>query len=260
MTRRTLFLSLFALMLLAACTPAENIPTPTSTLQASPTPAPTETVEPTQTPEPTATTEPTASPTDPPTATSPPPTEAPTATPPPTVSPDLNWLVNGDFANGSFAGWNQENGYWTAPPAALHGPQPCSESGTWYLQMDRDQRDNGWPPPPSEDRAWQDVNAPGPHSALLLHYEEAHHMHTGIIQITIYGRSGGSDDWEMVFQQVGAQSPYGTGKCGQFGPPAVYDYVIDLEQPYDQYRVEIYGKIVHPKDGVLWGDFRLSGV
>jgi hypothetical protein len=253
-----LVIGMSLMLLLAACALAESSPTATPV----PTATKTKTVEPSFTPEPTldptVTLEPTLAPTEPPTATQPPPTEELTPTPGPTISPEKNWLVNGNFANGSFNGWNQENGYWTAPPARLHSPPPCSESGTWYLQMDRDVGPNGWPPPPSEDRAWQDILAPGPHSTVFLHYEEAHHMHSGIIELTIYGRMSGGD-WEIVFRQTGAQSEFGTGKCGRVGPPATFDYAIPVEFPYDEYRIEIYGKMVHEEDGVLWGDFRLSG-
>jgi hypothetical protein len=170
-----------------------------------------------------------------------------------------NWLENGTFTGpggeASFDGWSDDNGYWSA---YLHDPLPCSPSDTWYLQMDSDEANNQWPGPGSQDWAWQDITPPGDHSILQLHWEEAHHLYSGIIQLTIYGRNNGGP-WEIVYRQTGVQSPPGTGKCDEGGPPAVYDVTIPVGQGYDEYRLEVYGKMIDPQDAAMWGDFRLSG-
>jgi hypothetical protein len=127
--------------------------------------------------------------------------------------------------------------------------------------MDRDVHIQGWPPPPAEDWARQDFVPKAPHSTLYLHYEEAHHMVSGIIEVTIYGRLAGSgdEDWQVVFKQSGVLSPDGTGKCETGGPPATHDFSIPIEVEYEEYRIEIYGKMVVEGDAVLWGDFRVYG-
>ena len=177
--------------------------------------------------------------------------------PPP--GPGGNWVVNGNFTGQdgllSFDGWSDDNGFWSS---YLHDQLPCSPSGTQYLQMDTDLAGNQWPGPGSQDWAWQDITPPGPHSVLYLHWEEAHHMIAGIIQLTLYGKTNGGP-WEIVYRQTGVQSPPGTGKCEIGSPPEVYNVTIPVAQDYDQYRLEVYGKMLHPDDAVLWGDFRLSG-
>jgi hypothetical protein len=186
------------------------------------------------------------------------PGQAPPA-PAPSPGPGENWVVNGDFTGqdglASYEGWSDDNGFWSA---YLHDPLPCSPSDTWYLQMDTDLANNQWPGPGSQDWAWQDITPPGEHSILYLHWEEAHHMIAGIIQLTLYGKTNGGP-WEIVYRQTGVQSPPGTGKCEIGSPPEVYNVTIPVAQEYDQYRLEVYGKMLHPDDAVLWGDFRLRG-
>jgi hypothetical protein len=259
--------------LLPTATRPSTTAIPTQAQTDTPPPPPTATPGP---PSPTATATqifPTANPTNTP---SPDQTDTPlppaatatmTITPPVTVT---NWLVNGRFdiadadpqtGKGSIEGWTQLNGYWwDGVNTGLHHSLSCSPSGTWYLQMDRDENGKDlWPPPPSEDWIYQNVSAPYPHDVLFLHYEEAHHMKTGIIQLTIYGRHAGGE-WEIVYRQTGLQSPYGTGKCNTFGSPVTYDVEIPVEPGgYDEYRLEVYGKMLDPGNAVLWGDFRLTG-
>ena len=195
--------------------------------------------------------------------------------------PPGNWILNGKFdqgivadkRKGSVLGWTQVHGYWwDGIHTGLHDPIhegicPADPpfyvpSGTWYLQMDRDNNPPSldlWPPPVSEDWIYQDVQAPGPHSILHLHWEEAHHMYAGDIQLRVYGKNG-AGIWEEIFLQDGVQSPFGTGKCPDGPPPASFDVAIEVaEGGFGEYRIEIYGKMVDPRDGVLWGDFRLWG-
>jgi hypothetical protein len=189
-----------------------------------------------------------------------------------------NWLVNGRFDvdydpidggpdyRGSVEAWMQENGYWwDGALVGLHSPLPCSPSGTWYLQMDRDGlRLDLWPPPISADRIYQDVIVPFAHDTLYVHYEEAHHVGVSEIVLTIYGWTTESA-WDVVYRQAGVRSPSGTGKCKDllnpiYPPPAVYTDTIDVTGlNYPVYRVEIYGKLIGANDAVLWGDFRLWG-
>ena len=238
----------------------------------------------TRTPSPQPGTTPTGSPLPSPTATlSPDPTA--TQEPGPTGEPGSNWVINGHFTlglqgspgspeyrQGTFAGWNQVNGYWYNPPlTGLHGAIPCSDSfgseavgdagKTYYLQMDRDNIGNDlWPPPPSEDWAYQVITPPviqtGP---LYLAWEEAHHITNGEIVLTLYGRNpseGFDSEWEVIYRKDGVSSPNGTGKC-KVAPPAKIQAVLDTPL-FEEYMLEIYGKMNSERDGVLWGDFYLS--
>jgi len=184
------------------------------------------------------------------TATPAPATAEPTSTPEPSQS-GTNLLVNGDFAGG-FDGWQFVNGYWT-----VHRPISCEPTGTSYAQMDRDIAGlDDWPIG-GEDWLWQDVAAPE-HSTVVFRMIEAHHMHEGVSEVTIYGQVGWDEPWEVMFRRAGVESPFGTGKRSFFGPPAAFEYTIPVEKAYTTYRLEIHGHLVDPEDAFLFGGFHLS--
>lgn len=185
----------------------------------------------------------------------------PTATPSPTRTPSetpappqagTNLLVNGDFAGG-FDGWQFVNGYWT-----VHRPIACEPTGTSYAQMDRDKAGlDDWPIG-GEDWLWQDVAVSESHSTVIFRMIEAHHMHEGVAEVTVYGQVDRNEPWEMVFHRPGVESPFGTGKCNFVGPPAAFEYVIQVEETFTAYRLEIHGRMVDPEDAFLFGGLELS--
>ena len=194
---------------------------------------------------PTATPRPTRTPTPAPA------TAEPTSTPEPPQS-GTNLLVNGDFAGG-FDGWQFVNGYWT-----VHSPISCEPTGTSYAQMDRDIAGlDDWPIG-GEDWLWQDVAASVEHGTVVFRMIEAHHMHEGLAEVTIYGQVGWDDPWEVVFRRPGVESPFGTGKCSFAGPPAAFEYIIPVEKAYTTYRLEIHGHLVDPEDAFLFGGLHLG--
>lgn len=197
---------------------------------------------PVDTPTPESTATPTFTPTKTPTATRRP---SPTATKTPQPTPVGNLLVNGWFLDGFF-GWEQENGYWT-----LHGPRPCEPSGSKYVQMDNDHGIFNWPIG-AHDWIWQDIQTGGAsHTKIIFSMIEAHHMQTGVAEITIYGSNDGSN-WVQVYHRPGVESPYGTGKCGIWGPPSQFSYEIDTPG-YIHYKFEIHGQIGQDGDAFLFG-------
>jgi len=198
---------------------------------------------------------PTATPRVRPTASNTPLVPTPGGTDPtPTVPPPSgeNLLINGDFEEG-FDGWQFVNGHWT-----VHRPLVCEPTGTSYAQMDRDIAGlDDWPIG-GEDWLWQDVAVSGSHSTIVLRMIEAHHMHEGVAEVTVYGQVDWDEPWIMVFHRPGVESPFGTGKCSFVGPPAVFQYVIPVEEAYTAYRLEIHGHMVDPDDAFLFGGFQLS--
>jgi len=184
-------------------------------------------------------------------------TSSPIATPEPTSTPEpsqsgTNLLVNGDFAGG-FDGWQFVNGYWT-----VHSPISCEPTGTSYAQMDRDIAGlDDWPIG-GKDWLWQDVAASVEHGTVVFRMIEAHHMHEGLAEVTIYGQVGWDEPWEVVFHRPGVESPFGTGKCSFVGPPAAFEYIIPAEKAYTTYRLEIRGHLVDPEDAFLFGGFHLG--
>ena len=181
----------------------------------------------------------------------------PTATPEPTSTPEppqsgTNLLVNGNFAQG-FDGWQFVNGHWT-----VHRPISCEPTGTSYTQMDRDVAGlDDWPIG-GEDWLWQDVAASESHGTVVFRMIEAHHMHEGLAEVTIYGQMDWDEPWEVVFHRPGVESPFGTGKCSFAGPPAAFEYVIPVEETYTAYRLEIHGHMVDAEDAFLFGGLELS--
>lgn len=184
-------------------------------------------------------------------------------TQPATPAPgSTNLVFNGTFENGQAGGWTEHNGYYSAPPAGFHRPVPCSPSGTWYAQIDRDVGENGWPDPAveiSEDWIWQVIQAPAPHNALILGYEEGHHVDEMIARLLIYGRPDPGGSWQLVHWQIGPRAPWGAGKC-QIAAPGVFSDLIPLAVSFPEYRIEIYGQLITPQDGLLWGDIRIYTV
>ena len=185
---------------------------------------------------------------------------ASTATEMPNPPSGENLLVNGDFMQG-LADWQSVNGYWQ-----VHGPRPCEPTGTQYAEMDRDGTSNDTWPLGGEDWLWQDVAAPDDHSVVVLRMLEAHHMqeqsgpqHTGFVpgvaELTVYGRDSGSAPWQVVFFRPSVESPYGTGKCSAYGPPAAFEYVFPASFAF--YRLEVHGEMANDGDGFLFGGFEL---
>ena len=187
-------------------------------------------------------------------------TPTPTATDMPGPPSGENLLVNGDFLQG-LADWQSVNGYWQA-----HSTRPCEPTGTHYAEMDRDGTPNDTWPLGGEDWLWQDVAAPDDHSAIVLRMVEAHHMQEqrggrdtgfvpGVAELTVYGRDSSSDPWQVAFFRPSVESPYGTGKCGAYGPPAAFEYVFPASFAF--YRLELHGEMVNDEDGFLFGGFEL---
>lgn len=188
-----------------------------------------------------------------PTATSPYP--SPTNTPP--ASED-NLISNGTFLNGSFAGWQNLNGYWEE---SIHGPISCSPSKTWYLQMDTFDPHGliGWPPPVSEDTAWFDFFVSPGISSMRIQWEEAHHLNKGIFEVSVLGLISNDidEEWDVLFFSSGAHSPSGTGKCG-IAPPFHVDETFPIGSTYISYRVIVHGIIHTFQDAYLIGNIKVT--
>lgn len=168
----------------------------------------------------------------------------------PATAAGENLLINPQFHDG-FTSWNITNGHWS-----IHAPISCEPTGTKYVQMDQDNGRNG----PTgwmigdEDWLWQDVYTDQPHATLIFSMIEAHHMKSGTAEVTIYGSYDGQS-WEVVYHRPGVESPYGTGKCRGWGPPATFTYTIPSDHSY--YRLEIHGRMNETGDGFLFGGFDL---
>jgi hypothetical protein len=259
--------------------PATDTPTssPTSTPSITPVPA-SATPDLTSTPSPTPPSSPTtsatptctstvtalpASPTLEPTSTETPlPTENATSTPLPTSTPTGtaapppsgdNLLINGDFSNG-FEGWNQVNDFWRIHD--ITGSECSQQNPDWPLtmaEMDRDDCDdcNSWPVG-GEDWLWQDIVAPGPHLTVTLTLTEAHHMHSGTAELTLYGGEVGA--WQVIFHRPAPEAAYGAGHFCETPPSFTYSF----PGGYPSYRLEIHGHLKEPEDGWIIGPLVLT--
>jgi hypothetical protein len=165
-------------------------------------------------------------------------------------------LVNGTFEGKSFAGWEDVNGYWSS---SIHGPLPCGSYRGYWLQLDTvdGSGQNGWPGVGSEDWAWTDINPPLSATVLHLSWEEMHHIAQGLIRLRVLGYNGDLDDeWDILYEKQGVTGK--TGKCGTTLPEKVSADIL-LSKEYPQFRIEVYGKINSTGDGLVWGNFVLTG-
>lgn len=184
-------------------------------------------------------------PTRTPQGTPPPPTPTFASTPAPTPAGD-NLFINGDFGGAarSFEGWDQLNGWWTAPPAGLHGPI-CGYTTSW-LQAGRDKGANGWPDPDltiSEDWAWTTFESPAEsYSGFVLSYLEIHHFHVGETWWTFYG-SNDELSWTPLYFHEGTISEPISKKCQGADFPVLGVFPIPVGTPYAYYKFEVYAKL-----------------
>lgn len=186
-----------------------------------------------------------------------PPAPSSTATAPPTsavVAPSgPNLLVNGNFTDG-FAGWSMQHGYWRIHD--ITGSRCDANNPDWpdYMaEMDRDRCTgcNTWPVG-REDRLWQIVQVPA-HDTVVFQITEAHHMRSGVAEVTIYGADDG-ENWTPVFHRPEPDAAYGVGHFCETPPTFTYSF----DGGYNFYRLEVYGHLVEENDGWILGPLHLS--